>query len=202
MSLPKKNVAYEFDISLVDSSTGRLRINPTIVEGDFKVSINNGALANLATLPVVSPAGSTIVKVNLSVGEMGGDKIMVQGIDAADDEWGDVMTFIDATRITVDDLLPARGVALSNIPFLFVAASDHVTPVTGATGLAVTRLIDNGSWGAGTGSFAEAGNGLYRYSSSAADVDGGKITFRFTASGGTPGAPDDRFVTIITGAGM
>lgn len=105
MSSPKKDVAYEFDIALVDSAdTGSFKANPTIAAGDFKVSTDNGALANLATLPAVSPAGSIIVKVNLSQAEMNGDKIMVQCIDAAGAEWDDVLIFIDATTANVDDI--------------------------------------------------------------------------------------------------
>jgi hypothetical protein len=106
MSSPKRNVAYEFDIALIDSAdTGSFKVNPTIAAGDFKVSTDNGAFANLATLPVVSPAGSTLVKINLSAAEMNGDKINVQCIDAAGAEWDDVLIFIDATVVNVDDVV-------------------------------------------------------------------------------------------------
>ena len=50
-----------------------------------------------------------------------------------------------------DAILPTQNAAFDNLGFLFVAASDHVTPVTGATGLAVTRSIDGGAFAAGTG---------------------------------------------------
>lgn len=115
MSSPKRNVAYEFDIALVDSSdTGSFLANPTIAAGDFKVSTDNGALGNLSTLPVVDPAGSIIVKINLSAAEMNGDKIMVQCIDAAGNEWDDVLIFIEATVDidvdgNVDDTTPLAG---------------------------------------------------------------------------------------------
>lgn len=106
MSSPKKNVAYEFSISLVDSgAAGSFKANPTIAAGDFKVSTDNGAFANLTTLPVVDPAGSIIVKINLSQSEMNGDKILVQCIDAAGAEWSDVLIFIDATTANVDDIV-------------------------------------------------------------------------------------------------
>lgn len=101
-----------------------------------------------------------------------------------------------------DAVLPTQNAAFNNIEFLLVAASDHVTPVTGATGLAVTRSIDGGAFGAGTGTLAEVANGIYQYDASAADMNGGIITFRFVATGGTPGAADDRFLTIITGGGV
>ena len=101
-----------------------------------------------------------------------------------------------------DVLLPVQNEAFPNMQILFVAASDHVTPVTSASGSAVTRSIDGAAFGAGTGTFAEIGNGLYQYDASAADMNGGVITFRFTATGGTPGAPDDKFITVYTGAGV
>ncbi len=105
MASPKKNVAYNFDIALVDTAdTGSFKVNPTIAVGDFKVSKEDGALANLATLPVVSPAGSIIVKISLSATEMNKDKITVQCIDVAGNEWDDVLVFIDADSVNVDDL--------------------------------------------------------------------------------------------------
>jgi len=108
----------------------------------------------------------------------------------------------DAVDEIRDGLLPTQNAVFNNIPVLFVAASDHVTPVTGATGTAVTRSIDGGAFGAGTGTFAEIANGMYQYDASAADMNGGVIIFRFTATGGTPGAPDDAFVPIVTGGGV
>lgn len=108
----------------------------------------------------------------------------------------------DAVDEIRDALLPTQNATFDNIMFLLVAASDHVTPVTGATGLAVTRSIDGAAFGAGTGTLAEVANGIYQYDASAADMNGGIITFRFTASGGTPGAADDRFITIVTGGGV
>jgi hypothetical protein len=108
----------------------------------------------------------------------------------------------DAVNEIRDAILPTQNSAFNNIEFLFVAASDGRTPVTGATGTAVTRSIDGGAFGSGTGTLAEVGNGIYQYDASAADMNGGIITFRFTGTGGTPGAPDDRFVTIVTGGGV
>jgi hypothetical protein len=97
-----------------------------------------------------------------------------------------------------DLILPPTNTAYPDIEFLFVAASDHVTPVTGATGTGVTRSIDGSAFGAGTGTLAEVASGIYQYDASAADMNGKIITFRFTASGGTPGAADDAFVTLTT----
>ncbi len=105
MAEPKKNTAYEFYLCLNDTEVqGAFKVNPTIVAGDFQVSIDGGAFANLATLPAVTPSGSASVKVNLSAAEMNGDKIVVKAIDAANDEWDDVSTFIDAPVSTNEDI--------------------------------------------------------------------------------------------------
>lgn len=124
------------------------------------------------------------------------------GVTLATDAVSAAALATDAVNEIRDAILPTQNAAFNNIMFLFVAASDHVTPVTGATGTAVTRSIDGGAFGAGTGTLAEVGNGFYQYDASAADMNGGIITFRFTGTGGTPGAPDDRFVTVVTGGGV
>ena len=101
-----------------------------------------------------------------------------------------------------DEILPTQNAAFSNLQFLFVDSTDHVTPVTGATTISGTRSIDGGAFVAVSGAIAEIGNGLYQFDALAADMDGGIITFRFIATGGTPNAPDDAFVTIVTGGGV
>ena len=122
--------------------------------------------------------------------------------ELATDAIGAAQLAADAVDEIRDGLLPTQNLAFNNMEFLFVAATDHATPVTGATGTSGTRSIDGGAFGAVTGTIAEVGNGIYQFDASAADMNGGIITFRFIATGGTPGAPDDRFVTIVTGGGV
>ncbi len=156
------------------------------------------------------PASLVGGRIDASVGAMAANVLTAAAINAAAFTAAKFATdSIDANALAADaaqkirdEILPTQNVAFPDINFLLVAASDHVTPVTGATGLAVTRSINSGSFGAGTGTLAEIGNGMYQYDASAADMNGGKITFRFTASGGTPGVPDDRFLSIITGGGV
>ena len=74
--------------------------------------------------------------------------------------------------------------------------------MTGATGVSVTVSIDGVGFVAATGTFAEVGNGMYQFDASAADMNGGLLVFRFAATGGTPGAPDDTFIPIVTGGGV
>lgn len=102
---PRKNVAFKFNIALVDqTNTKLLKVNPTIASGDFKVSTDNGAFTNLATLPSVNPAGGRAVLIDLSAGEMNGDNVIVQCVDAAGAEWCDLLVNIQTTARQIDDL--------------------------------------------------------------------------------------------------
>jgi len=104
VTTPKKGVAYDFSLSLSDSaSPANFKANPTIAAGDFKVSIDNGSFNNLATLPTVAPAGSILVRIQLSSTEMNGDKVVVWAKDAAGEEWEEVMSFIDVPVRNVED---------------------------------------------------------------------------------------------------
>lgn len=158
--------------------------------------------ARTLDVAVTGEAGVDFSNINgtLDAGEIGAAALTAAKFAAGAIDASALAT--DAIDKIRDGLLPTQNVAFNNISFLFVAASDHVTPVTGATGMAVTRSIDGGAFGAGTGTLAEVANGIYQYDASQADMNGGVITFRFTASGGTPGAADDTFVTIVTGGGV
>lgn len=102
---PKRATAFTFYVSLVQQASPKLfQVNPTLAAGDVKVSIDGGAEANITTLPVVTPAGSRRVKVDLSVAEMTGDNIQVTFSDAAGAEWCDLTVNIQTTARQVDDL--------------------------------------------------------------------------------------------------
>ena len=102
---PKKNVAYTFNIGLIDSaSRPKFKANPTIAAGDFVISKDEGTAVNLATLPVVGTF-TTTVKIVLSAAEMNGDRIVVYCKDVAGGEWDEVYIFINTTVVTVDDLV-------------------------------------------------------------------------------------------------
>jgi hypothetical protein len=77
MNPPTKNQAFELDLVFRSYLTGLVIDNPTIASGDVKISGDNGALANPATLASVAPASGPIVKVPLSSGEMNYDKVTV-----------------------------------------------------------------------------------------------------------------------------
>lgn len=88
--------------------------------------------------------------------------------------------------------MPQINVAFSNIEFLMVLTSDHVTP---ATGLTVTgeRSIDGGAFTAVGGAIAEVSDGIYQFDAAQADMNGTIITFRFSSA-----TADDTFLTIKT----
>jgi len=88
---PKKNQAWGFDVVLEDFlNPGLAKSNPTLASGDVKISTDNGAKANLGTLPAVSPASSEIVSGVTTAGEMNGDKVTIIFHDqTAPPEWSD-----------------------------------------------------------------------------------------------------------------
>jgi hypothetical protein len=142
--------------------------------------------------------GSISLRGNWKVTDNSGGAVTI----TRDDNSSTIATNLDAT-VSTRAKLPTQNAAFNNIQFLFVAASDGVTPVTGATGMSVQVSKDGASFvsGGGTGP-AEIGNGIYQYDASAGDMNAGVSTFRFSATGGTPGAANDTFVTIVTGGGV
>ena len=105
MALPIRATQYQFYLTLVDASDpSKFLIDPTISAGDFQVSTDGGALANLDTVPTVSPAGSSNVLVTLSAAEMTGEKLTIQGIDTAA-QWEDISGFLDIPDGSVETVL-------------------------------------------------------------------------------------------------
>lgn len=110
--VPAKNgSAFIFYVSLVDQSNTKLfKSSPTLAAGDVKVSIDGGALADLATLPTVTPAAGRRVKVSLSGAEMTGDNIGVLFSDASGAEWCDLFVNIQTSARQIDDLASQASV--------------------------------------------------------------------------------------------
>lgn len=99
---PVKNQDAVFFLGLEDyANPGRYKANPTIAAGDFKVSKDGGALANLTTLPSVNPAGSVMVMFTFSVTEKNCDNVVLVGIDqTVPPEWVDIIKPISTTTLT------------------------------------------------------------------------------------------------------
>lgn len=180
--MPEKGVAYETYINLTDAANRpQFRTNPTIAIGDFKVSIDGGAFADLTTTPVVTPAGSKAVKISWSAAEMNGDRIHTIGSDVVGEEWDDVSITIDTGKVS---LLNPQGFK-KNAPGLLIFAmyDSNGDPKTGLTGFTSQESIDGTAPASISGAVAEVGNGLYKISLTAAEWNGDVIGFRFAATG-------------------
>jgi hypothetical protein len=175
---PVKGRGYVFYVGLVDqANTKLLKASPTIAAGDFKISKDGGTFANLTNLPAFTPStgGNTYaVKIDLTSTEMTADNVVVTCVDAAGAEWCDQMISIE-TREQKSDY------------FHFVMRDTSGNPATGKT-VTVTRVIDNGSFGAGTvGSVTEIANGVYRVALPLADLNAQDCTTLYaTATGCMP----------------
>lgn len=108
---PIKNSAFIMYIALPSQGNPNLmQASPTLASGDFKVSIDGGALTNLATLPTVTPAAGKMVKISLSGSEMNGDNITVVCFDAVGSEWRDVVINIQTSARQIDDLATSSAI--------------------------------------------------------------------------------------------
>ncbi len=212
---PKKNTAFIIYTALVSQADTRLlKSGPTLATGDFKVSTDGAAFANLATLPTNTPSG-VLLKISLSAGEMNGDNISVACIDAAGAEWCDQLINLQTAARQIDDLawpattgrsllVDAGGGITLTTGQLFVKKNTQITitfPMTDstnhlpATGLTVTakRSIDGAAVGNCANGVSELSLGLYSLVLAAGDVNGSMITLIFSAT-----AADTRFIGVVT----
>ncbi len=135
---PKRATELIFYVGLVSQADTKLfQSNPTIAAGDFKVSIDGGALNNPTTLPSVLPASSKAVKITLSTSEMTGDNIQVICSDAAGAEWCDLIINIQTAAQQIDDLSTA-----ASITALPAAIWDRLTSALTTVGSIGKLLVD------------------------------------------------------------
>lgn len=133
---PKRGTAYRFTLSLFARSDNQIKTAPTLAAGDVKVSKDNGATANITTLPSEAPASSGILQVDLSATEMTADLVTVIFRDAAGAEWNDVAVHI------------ATGVR--QMADLAYPATSGRSMVVDASGLVDANTVKVGPTGAGT----------------------------------------------------
>lgn len=70
--------------------------NPTLATGDVKISKDDGAFTNITTLPTVTPASDTSVKVSLSATEMQAARVVIRFTDqTSPKEWEDQELIIE-----------------------------------------------------------------------------------------------------------
>lgn len=102
---PKRATAFIIYVGLEDqANAGLFKANPTLASGDFKVSKDGGALANLTDLPTVTPASGKMVKITLTSTEMTADNVTVVCSDAAGAEWYDLIINIATAANQIDDI--------------------------------------------------------------------------------------------------
>lgn len=94
------------------------------------------ALANLGTLPTVTPAGGSMVKITLSTSEMAGANATVVCLDAAGAEWCDLTINIPTAARQIDDLA--------------YPATSGRSIVVDASGLVDANMVKSGPTGSGT----------------------------------------------------
>jgi hypothetical protein len=186
---------YLFDLTQAETNADVLDFFPVSSTGDIVV------------IPVCSPyTVYASFSDNVAQSQDHTTNVNSAATDAASAATDAASAAADTTQLLIDvaanqtDLnailatVPTINTALSDIPFVMVLTSDHVTP---ATGLTVTGEVshDGGAPVAVTGTISEIGNGEYSFDASAADMNGAKNIFRFSAA-----TADDSFVTIFTKA--
>jgi len=86
-NVPVAGESHTFTLSLLSRADGQVLLNPTIEVADVLISTDGGTLNVLSTLPVVTPANSGIVEVNLTSNEVGNDHFTVIFSDFSGAEW-------------------------------------------------------------------------------------------------------------------
>lgn len=152
-SAPKRGVAFRFTLSLFARSDNQIKTAPTLAAGDVKVSKDNGATANITTLPSEAPASSGILQVDLSATEMTADLVTVIFRDAAGAEWNDVAIHLAPSPVQMGDLATAANLTvIDDLIDTEVAAIKSVvdailvdTAEIGAAGAGLTALATQAS---------------------------------------------------------
>lgn len=132
---PKKNAAFILYVGLPSYATlGRLKSGATIAAGDFQVSKDGGAFANLTNLPVATGVG---VQLSLTNTEMNADNVTIACVDqTSPPEWCDTIVNVQTSARQVDDLA--------------YPATSGRSMVVDAAGLVDANAVKLGPTGAGT----------------------------------------------------
>lgn len=107
---PVRGQQFVFYIGLASQADPKLlQVDPTLAAGDVKVSKDGGAEANLGTLPVVTPAASTSVKVTVSASEMDADNVTITFRDASGAEWCDAKVNVQPSSLVLNGTVNDAG---------------------------------------------------------------------------------------------
>lgn len=161
---PVKNdsAGYTFYLSLVSQANAKIfQANPTLATGDAKIAIDDGAPANLATLPVVDADFTKRVKVVLSQAETNGDNLTIILSDAAGSEWCDVTINLQTVPVRFDGLATPTNITAGTITTVTnltnaptngdLTATMKTSVTTAATAATPTAAAVTGAVGSVTG---------------------------------------------------
>jgi len=161
------------------------------VAGDITGSVS--AITNASDVGTVTGNIANVQDVGTVTGGVAGDVTgSVSGVAA--NVWNAARTSY-ATAGSFGQLVasgPPKNAIFSDLMFLMVDNTDHLTPKTGLTVTAYVS-VDGAAFAAASGSVSEISNGIYLMDATAGDMNGSRLTFRFTATDA-----DDTFVTLIT----
>lgn len=179
------------------TSGGFIELDATNMPGWYRLDVPNAALASGECVGIHIKGASGMAPLALEIALLAIDpQDAVRGgmtalPNAAAAASGGLPTVDANNSVKIQGQLK-KGVALSNFHFLMTDSATH-NPATGKT-VTATRLLDNGTFGAGTLSAAtEVSNGVYRVDLGTGDTNGNTVTLRFTASG-----CDDLFLSFAT----
>jgi hypothetical protein len=110
---PIINTEYIFYISLEDNAIpGTFKANPTVADGDFKISLDGGAFENVNAYSV-TPAGGRAVKITLSTTQMNGSNVvMIASDQTSPKEWAD---FSICIQPAAGDVYPLVSTELADL---------------------------------------------------------------------------------------
>ena len=87
---------------------------------------------------------------------------------------------------------PVKNAEFAGFTFLMVDSGDNITGKTGAT-VSASRSLDGAAFASCANSVTEVGDGIYKITLAAADMNADSVTLKFSATG-----CNNRFVTMIT----
>ena len=176
---PIKGQAFTFPYALKSTTSPFNYISaPTLAAGQFQISKDGGAYANLATLPTVTPTGGAQLLISLSATEMNADNISI------------LINYSGAFQ----DFVPiqTKDPAIPYFQFTMTDANGNLQQ-SNAANITVQISKDNGAFaypasstGMGVG-ITEIGNGDYWIPLTTADMTfTGTMTFKATSPTSRP----------------
>lgn len=157
----KKNTQLIFTMPLLATALDDFQANPTLAEGDFKLSLDGGDFNNLGTLPTVTPAVSKQVKFIIAASELNGSYAALHCIDqTGPKEWKDAFVIFITSVAYFDDLVRATtpantldvnatgGVEVGALQDAVITAASVATDAFDADALAVDAIAEivNAIW--------------------------------------------------------